>query len=974
MPRRALPLLLLALFPLQLDAQKKAPDKGSPEESLASVQVEKGLKVEVWAAEPLLQNPVAFCFDERGAAYVAETNRLHTGTPDTRNFMKWLDEDLAARTVADRLAMYKKHGFGPFPNNDDLVRKVWDSTGSGKADQSSVYSSGYNRPEDGLGAGVLARKGKVYYTNIPDLYVLEDTTGDNKADKKSTLFTGFGLAVQFVGHDLHGLRMGPDGKLYFTIGDRGFNVKTKEGKQLSYPNQGAVLRCDLDGKNLEVVHHGLRNPQEIAFDDYGNLFTYDNNCDAGDRARWVYVVEGGDSGWRGGYQYDTLYAPPGTPQNNRGPWHADKIWHLPTKDSGPPAYVVPPIAHLGNGPSGITHYPGIGLADKYHDHFFACDFTASPGNSVIWDVSLKPKGAGFEFREAKPFVRGIVPTDCEFGPDGAFYWSDWVGGWGHPNKGRIFRLTDPEAMKNPAVAEAKQLLAEGMEKRTTAELAKLLEHPHQQVRMEAQFELASVASDRRKPADSIAAFQKVAKDSKNRLARLHAIWGLGMILRSDRGSVDDLLQFTADADAEVRAQAVKTLGCSAGPAAGTIQAVEKLHNDPEPRVRFHAAIARGLIGEPDVGRIFPGSDDAVYGPYFALLKSNNDADPYLRHGAVVGLAELAKNHVDLFNAWSQSKDKYDTPAVRLGVVLALRRHKSDKLAEFLTDSDPKTAAEAAMAVYDERVRSAYSKLADLADRNGLANAISYRAIAANYIIGGKPQAERVAKIATRADVPDHLRVFALKLLAAWSHPPRRDPITGLIQDLPPRGESLAADALTPMIAGAFIGSDAVRNEAVKTSSKLGVKEVGPLLMTIVKDASASPGSRADALVALAAIKDTGRAEAVEFARKSDQPKLRAAGLKLFADREPSAAFPEIKDLLANEKASVPEKQAAFAALAAFPESTEADELLAEWLKHAATRTAEPELLLDIVEAAETRTKTRGLKLHAPLAEGIQAFN
>ena len=252
--------------------------------------------------------------------------------------------------------------------------------------------------------------------------MLKDTKGEHKADEKKSLFTGFGLAVQFVGHDLHGLRMGPDGKLYFTIGDRGFNVKTKEGKQLTYPNQGAVLRCDPDGANLEVVHAGLRNPQEIAFDDFGNLFTYDNNCDSGDRARWVQIVEGGDSGWRGGYQYGTLYHPPGVPQGNRGPWNAEKIWHVPGPDGGPPAYVNPPLLHFGNGPSGITHYPGIGLNAKYQNHFFACDFTSSPGNSVIWDVSMKPKGASFELNPPVPFVRGIVPTDCEFGQDGAFYW------------------------------------------------------------------------------------------------------------------------------------------------------------------------------------------------------------------------------------------------------------------------------------------------------------------------------------------------------------------------------------------------------------------------------------------------------------------------------------------------------------------------------------------------------------------------
>ena len=54
-------------------------------------------------------------------------------------------------------------------------------------------------------------------------------------------------------------------------------------------------------------------------------------------------------------------------------------------------------------------------------------------------------------------------------------------------------MTDPEAMKNPAVAEAKKLIAEGFEKKSVDELVKLLEHPHRQVRQEAQFELATAA-------------------------------------------------------------------------------------------------------------------------------------------------------------------------------------------------------------------------------------------------------------------------------------------------------------------------------------------------------------------------------------------------------------------------------------------------------------------------------------------------
>ena len=45
---------------------------------------EGGLKVEAWATEPLLTNPVAFAFDEQGKCYVVETTRLHHGVPEKR--------------------------------------------------------------------------------------------------------------------------------------------------------------------------------------------------------------------------------------------------------------------------------------------------------------------------------------------------------------------------------------------------------------------------------------------------------------------------------------------------------------------------------------------------------------------------------------------------------------------------------------------------------------------------------------------------------------------------------------------------------------------------------------------------------------------------------------------------------------------------------------------------------------------------
>src|SRR6185369_415652 len=156
----------------------------------------------------------------------------------------------------------------------------------------------------------------------------------NDPDQRKSLSYGYGVRYNFLGHDLHGLRFGPDGKLYFSIGDRGLHVQTREGRILDNPDSGSVLRCELDGSNLELFATGLRNPQELAFDDFGNLFTGDNNSDSGDQARWVHVVEGGDSGWRMAYQY----------LPDRGPFNREKIWH--PQEEGQPAYIVPPVTNI----------------------------------------------------------------------------------------------------------------------------------------------------------------------------------------------------------------------------------------------------------------------------------------------------------------------------------------------------------------------------------------------------------------------------------------------------------------------------------------------------------------------------------------------------------------------------------------------------------------------------------------------------
>jgi hypothetical protein len=126
--------LLLAVLPVAsqekpVASQEKAPAKpadakaaeakpyepsiaGASDEAAKAIgrfQLAPGLKCELWAAEPMLANPVAFTFDEKGRCYVCETFRQQHGVVDNRDHMFWLDDDLAARTVEDRLAYFKKH-------------------------------------------------------------------------------------------------------------------------------------------------------------------------------------------------------------------------------------------------------------------------------------------------------------------------------------------------------------------------------------------------------------------------------------------------------------------------------------------------------------------------------------------------------------------------------------------------------------------------------------------------------------------------------------------------------------------------------------------------------------------------------------------------------------------------------------------------------------------------------------------------
>lgn len=895
-----------------------SPASNEGEAAIKRFRIPAGFDAKLIAAEPLVANPVCFCFDEKGRILVAETFRQQKGVEDNRSHMSWLDDDLAAQTVEDRLAYFKKHlkdKINDYAKEDDRIRLLEDKDGDGKFETSTVFADGFNNIVQGTGAGVLSWRGNVYYTCIPDLWLLKDTDGDARADVKKSLSYGYGVRVAFRGHDSHGLKMGPDGRLYFSIGDRGYNIQT-EGKTLAHPECGAVFRCNPDGSKLEVIATGLRNPQELAFDQFGNLFTCDNNSDSGDRARWTYIVEGADIGWRMYYQY----------LNDRGPWNREKMWHPPHE--GQPAHIVPCITNLADGPSGLVYYPGLGLADRYQDHFFLADFRGGAGNSGIRSFSLKARGASFEVTDAHEFLWQILATDVDFGFDGGIYVSDWVDGWNGPGKGRIYRFEDPEKVQDPRIAEVKRLMAEGFGQRSPEELARLLGHSDSRVRLEAQFALVE------KETAAKSEFDSIATGTGPLLARVHAIWGLGQLGRVQPELLKSVIPLLKDEELEIRAQAAKVLG--EGNVPGAVSALIEALKDVSPRVRSLAAISVGHYAAPEAVK-----------PLTAVLEENNNRDQTLRHAAIMGLLGAVSNDKTAL----QIVAKDGSPAVRLGALLVLRRLASPDVGQFLSDVDPFLVDEAARAIHDTPIDAAFGELAKLATRTQLNDETWRRVINANLRLGTAENAAAVAKLAARSDLSDTIRQEALKSLGDWAEPSPKDRVIGDWRPLPKRSAELASAALIPALGGVFSGSDAVRQTGTQVAAKLGVKQVGPVLMTLLQDPKSPVNVRAEALKALHSLKDKQAAEATLIALNDDAPVLKAAGQRLLARQDPNAALKLYRRAFLS--GSLVEQQSAYAALAEM-KSPEADEVLVQQLKRLNDSKLGQDVQLDLLEAAQKR--------------------
>ena len=888
-------------------------------------------KVELFAAEPLLGNPVAFAIDHLGRCYTSETYRYRSSVLDIRHYLFMLEDDMANRTVADREAQIRKNFPGEWQKlgiETEVIRLVQDRDGDGVAETSTVFADGFTTTMDGIASGVLAHDGQVWFTNIPNVWRFDGPDEKGQATKREVISTGYGVRFSFTGHDLHGLILGPDGRLYFSVGDRGANVKTKEGKTIAIPDEGGVFRCEPDGSHLELFCRGLRNPQELAFDNFGNFFTGDNDCDQGDQERWEYLVEGADYGWRVGWQHPPL-------GKTHNPWLVEKLW-MP-RFEGQAAYILPPIANIPDGPSGIAFYPGTGLSVRYDDHFFICGFKGTSARSAISSWTVKANGAGFMLLDQHIYVGDCQATDVAFGPDSKMYFTEWGEGWEGTGRGRIFRVFDERSHLESRALEVQQLLATGLKQKVAIELRDYLRYPDQRIRLEAEWALAKLP-------DGEQAFLDVAQapagvGSETTLSRLHAIWGLGIIARraeyqtpgTGAKKLEPLLPLLEDDDLEVRCQTAQVLGDVRAQSA--YDGLVKMLRSPEERVSFFAAQALAKLGRRE-----------ALGQLTLMIHEAGIRDPVLRHGYVMALVGMND-----FGALEETA-KHQSEHVRMASLLAMRRLGRSEIAQFLRDENPLLVLEAARAINDEGIAGAYPPLAALANQPATDETFIFRALNANFRLGTAESAQALATFAARSDAFQPARLEAIQQLALWAQPPARDRVAGVFRPLPARNPAPAVAALRGVLPQLLAARDRepLLLAAVEAVAKLGIKEEASALAGLLGDAKIPVSVRSRALETLAAFGDAALPAAIQQASADADPALRITAGAMLAKLDPEAAARQLARAFSTAK--LPEQKAALLALGGI-KSASADQEIAELLTALRKGRIAPEAQLELLEAA-----------------------